>query len=160
MAMRSPLTSAESVPPYAQLSYCVEDHPWPAMFRASTPLVSPRGSPLLLYEYVLQSFPDQSKAQRNEGLYCEPWKTNSWSWLSRLSGPPLKSACVSNVPGGSSSTANAWFPGVHPMSVAAMLCPLPSVESSTMLKASGELDSAATTMQSPGDIGGGESPEE
>ena len=36
------------------------------------------------------------------------------------------------------------------MSVALMLCPLPSVESSTMLKASGELDSAATIMQSPG----------
>ena len=35
-----------------------------------------------------------------------------------------------------------------------MLCPLPSVESSTMLKASGELDSAATTMQSPGDNAG------
>ena len=45
--------------------------------------------------------------------------------------------------------------GSHPLSVAAMLCPLPSVESSTMLKASGELsDSAATTMQSPGDSGG------
>ena len=40
------------------------------------------------------------------------------------------------------------------MSVALMLCPLPSVESSTMLKASGELDSAATTMQSPGTNGG------
>ena len=41
------------------------------------------------------------------------------------------------------------------MLVAAMLCPLPSVESSTMLKARGELeDSAATTMQSPGDNGG------
>eukprot|EP00964_Phaeocystis_antarctica_P010318 scaffold5667_cov68-Phaeocystis_antarctica.AAC.10 len=35
-----------------------------------------------------------------------------------------------------------------------MLCPLPSVESSTMLKASGVLDSAATTMQSPGDSDG------
>ena len=35
-----------------------------------------------------------------------------------------------------------------------MLCPLPSVESSTMLKASGVLDSAATTMQSPGTSGG------
>ena len=44
--------------------------------------------------------------------------------------------------------------GSHPMSVALMLCPLPSVESSTMLKASGELDSAATTMQSPGDNAG------
>ena len=41
------------------------------------------------------------------------------------------------------------------MSVAAMLCPLPSVESSTMLKVGGELeDSAATTMQSPGDSAG------
>ena len=41
------------------------------------------------------------------------------------------------------------------MSVMAMLCPLPSVESSTMLKALGQLeDSAATTMQSPGDSGG------
>ena len=40
------------------------------------------------------------------------------------------------------------------MSVTAMLCPLPSVESSTMLKASGVLDSAATTMQSPGISGG------
>ena len=44
--------------------------------------------------------------------------------------------------------------GSHPMSVALMLCPLPSVESSTMLKASGQLDSAATTMQSPGTNGG------
>ena len=44
--------------------------------------------------------------------------------------------------------------GSHPMSVALMLCPLPSVDSSTMLKASGELDSAATTMQSPGTSGG------
>ena len=35
-----------------------------------------------------------------------------------------------------------------------MLCPLPSVESSTMLKASGVLDSAATTMQSPGTSSG------
>ena len=46
MAVRSPLMSPESVPPYTQLPYWVEDHPWPAMFRASTPLVSPRGSPL------------------------------------------------------------------------------------------------------------------
>eukprot|EP00964_Phaeocystis_antarctica_P010316 scaffold5667_cov68-Phaeocystis_antarctica.AAC.8 len=40
------------------------------------------------------------------------------------------------------------------MSVAAMLCPLPSVESSRMLKASGVLDRTATTMQSPGTSGG------
>eukprot|EP00964_Phaeocystis_antarctica_P072181 scaffold44113_cov60-Phaeocystis_antarctica.AAC.4 len=40
------------------------------------------------------------------------------------------------------------------MLVAAMLCPLPSVESSTMLNVSGESDSAATTMQSPGNSGG------
>ena len=40
------------------------------------------------------------------------------------------------------------------MSVAAMLCPLPSVESSTMLKASGSSENTATTMQSPGTSGG------
>eukprot|EP00964_Phaeocystis_antarctica_P010313 scaffold5667_cov68-Phaeocystis_antarctica.AAC.5 len=40
------------------------------------------------------------------------------------------------------------------MSVAAMLCPLPSVESSTMLKASGSSENTATTMQSPGDSDG------
>eukprot|EP00964_Phaeocystis_antarctica_P121063 scaffold84766_cov63-Phaeocystis_antarctica.AAC.3 len=64
------------------------------------------------------------------------------------------------MPGGSSLLAvcttevvsGPWLD--HPMSVAAMLCPLPSVESSTMLKASGVLDSAATTMQSPGTSGG------
>ena len=49
---------------------------------------------------------------------------------------------------------NSSASGSHPISVAAMLCPLPSVESSTMLKASGVLDSAATTMQSPGTSGG------
>ena len=46
IAVRSPLTSAEVVPVYAQLSTCEEDHPWLLVFSASTPFVRPLGSPL------------------------------------------------------------------------------------------------------------------
>ena len=52
------------------------------VLRASPPLVSPRGSPLYdspLDELetdesvVFQSYPDQSKAHRNVGLFSAPW---------------------------------------------------------------------------------------
>ena len=46
MAVRSPLLPAELVPLYAQLGEELDDHPRLFVLRASTPLVSPLGSPL------------------------------------------------------------------------------------------------------------------